>query len=179
VSERILLKPGPLTADEMEIVCRHTIIGGFLLSGTELPLLRLARDIALYHHERYDGTGYPRGLALDDIPLAARIVAVADVFDALTSVRSYKRAWTVREALTEIIRCSGTQFDPRVVGALVATIMRRDSRVPPAEREDNPVLSLVDRQREREAQLQAAVAAGQQLHRAGSVGNVLRRPVVA
>lgn len=180
VSQRILLKPGPLTPDEMEVVCRHTVIGGFLLSGTELPLLRLASEIALYHHERWDGTGYPRGLCAEEIPLSARIVAVADVFDALTSDRSYKRAWSVRDALTEIISKSGAQFDPRVVGALVATVLRRDIVVAAAEAGDTTsVLSLVDRQRQREAQLQAAITTGHQLQRAWLVRNVLRRPIVA
>jgi putative two-component system response regulator len=182
VSDAILFKPGPLTPDEMEIVCRHTVIGGFLLSGTELPLLRLARDIALYHHERWDGSGYPRGLHQEEIPLSARIVAVADVFDALTSVRSYKRAWTVREALTEIMAKSGTQFDPRVVGALVATILRRESAVSTletADEADDSVLSLVDRQRQREAQLQTAIAAGHEIQRSRRIRDVFWRASVA
>ena len=180
VSDSILLKPGPLTPDEMEVVCRHTVIGAFLLSGTELPLLRLAREIALYHHERWDGTGYPRGLNEEEIPLPARIVAVADVFDALTSVRSYKRAWTVKRALTEILSKSGTQFDPRVVRALIAAVMRRDTPVSGADPEvDESVLSLVDRQRQREAQLQAAIAAGHEIQRSRRIRNVFRRPIVA
>jgi putative two-component system response regulator len=173
VSDAILFKPGPLTPDEMEVVCRHTVIGGFLLSGTELPVLRLAREIALYHHERWDGTGYPRGLHAEEIPLSARIVAVADVFDALTSVRSYKRAWTVRAALTEIMAKSGTQFDPRAVGALVAVILRRESAATSQTAEDDDsVLSLLDRQRQREAQLQTAIATGHELQRARRVRNV-------
>jgi putative two-component system response regulator len=181
VSDSILSKPGPLTESDRVTIGRHTVIGGFMLSGTELPLLDLAREIALYHHERWDGTGYPRGLVGEDIPLSARIVAVADVFDALTSERSYKRAWTVRETMQEIVSKSGTQFDPRVVGALIATIFRRDSLVPPADNEDSSTLSLVDRQRQREAQLQAAIAAGHYFQRAGAglVGDVSRRAIVA
>jgi putative two-component system response regulator len=180
VSRRILMKPGPLTSDEMEIVCRHTVIGAFLLSGTAFPVLRLASEIALYHHERWDGTGYPRGLAGEDIPLAGRIVAVADVFDALTSVRSYKRAWSVRDALTEIMSKSGTQFDPRVVGALVATVLRSDTRMSPGKKvSDDSVLSLVERQRKRKLQLHAAVSAGHKLERARLVRDVARRAIVA
>ena len=183
VSDEILMKPGKLTHDELVIVRRHTVIGGFLLSGSDLPLLQLASVIALHHHERWDGTGYPCGLAGRDIPLAARIVALADVFDALTSERSYKAAWTIRQALTEIMSESGKQFDPRIVRALLAVILRAGgtlpAAVPTAASGANDVLSLVDRQWQREAQLQAAVASGHELERAGLEGNVVRETVVA
>lgn len=95
------------------------VIGARLLDGDDSELLRMARDIALSHHEKWDGTGYPYGLAGEEIPEAARIAALADVFDALTSERPYKPAWTV-EASLELIRArSGTHFDPALVDALI------------------------------------------------------------
>ena len=119
ISDTILLKEDRLDARERELIESHTIIGADILSGSRFPLLQLAEEIALSHHERWDGKGYPHGLAHENIPLAGRIVAVADVFDALTHDRPYKRAWTAREALTEIEAHSGSQFDPTVVEALL------------------------------------------------------------
>ncbi|MBN1528029.1 MAG: response regulator [Thermoleophilaceae bacterium] len=117
ISDLILLKPGKLSDEEFEIVKRHTTIGAEILAGSKSPLLRLAQQIALTHHERWDGGGYPGGRRGEETPLAGRIVAVADVFDALTHERPYKPAWAVEDAVTEILSQAGRQFDPAVVGA--------------------------------------------------------------
>ncbi len=119
VSDTILLKAGPLTTGERAAMERHTTIGARILTGGEDPLLRLAEEIALTHHECWDGTGYPRRLKGEAIPLSGRIVKVADVFDSLTHVRPYKRAWTTREALAELRGGAGRKFDCRVVEALL------------------------------------------------------------
>ncbi len=115
IPDHILLKPGKLDAEEWEIMKRHVQIGAEILSGHDSELMRLARTIALTHHERWDGKGYPRGLAGEEIPIEGRIVAIADVFDALTSERPYKRAWSAEEAVAEICRGAGNHFDPRLV----------------------------------------------------------------
>ncbi|HET8537826.1 MAG TPA: HD domain-containing phosphohydrolase, partial [Solirubrobacteraceae bacterium] len=112
-----LLKPGPLSAEERAVMERHTIVGHEMLSGSRSELIELAATIALTHHERVDGRGYPNGLAGDDIPLAGRIVAVADVFDALTSDRVYRAAMSVSEGLRIIVDGRGTQFDSDVLDA--------------------------------------------------------------
>ncbi|GIW72986.1 MAG: phosphohydrolase [Planctomycetota bacterium] len=117
VSDAILRKPGKLTPEERAEMERHTIYGAELLEGSDLPPLRLAREIALNHHERWDGRGYPRGLAGTDIPLAARITAVVDVFDALTSRRVYKEAIPLARAFEILQRDAGGHFDPEVVAA--------------------------------------------------------------
>jgi len=117
--DQVLLKYEGLTPDEFDLVKSHTRIGARILSGSHHPLLQLAEQIALTHHEHWDGSGYSPGLAGEQIPLVSRIVAVADVFDALTNERPYKEAWSIPEALEEIERQSGRQFDPRVVEALV------------------------------------------------------------
>jgi len=119
ISDAILLKPGPLTDEEFATMKTHTTIGMTLLSNGHSTLVKLAEQIALCHHERWDGTGYPRGLKGEATPREGRIVAIADVFDALTHARPYKKAWTVREALAEITNQSGRQFDPRVVEAFL------------------------------------------------------------
>jgi putative two-component system response regulator len=98
---------------------QHTILGARILAGSDGAVLRLAEQIALTHHERWDGNGYPAGLAGEAIPLAGRLVAVADTFDAITHERPYRPAATVEIALAEISRCSGSQFDPRVVTAVM------------------------------------------------------------
>lgn len=116
IPDAILLKPGKLTAQEFAIMKTHTDIGVAILSGKD-PMIVAARDIAGSHHERWDGTGYPKGLAGEVIPVMARICAVADVFDALTSVRPYKKKWSVENATEWIIAQSGTHFDPAVVRA--------------------------------------------------------------
>jgi HD-GYP domain-containing protein (c-di-GMP phosphodiesterase class II) len=117
VPDAVLLKPGPLTAEERAVMERHTIVGHEMLSGSRSELIELAATIALTHHERVDGRGYPNGLAGDDIPLAGRIVAVADVFDALTSDRVYRAAMSVSEGLRIIADGRGTQFDSDVLDA--------------------------------------------------------------
>lgn len=117
VPDAILKKPGPLTPDERHEIQKHTQFGDALLSENEE--FRAARAVARYHHEKWDGTGYPDGLAGEDIPLAARIVAVADVYDALISERPYKRAWSHGDAIIEIRRMAGTHLDPQVVTAFV------------------------------------------------------------
>ena len=117
IPDEILLKPGRLDASEFAAVQEHTTIGVRILAGSRSRLLQLAEEIALTHHERWDGGGYPRGIAGEQIPIAGRIVAVVDVFDALTNKRPYKAAWTLTRALAEIRRLSGFHFDPRVVQA--------------------------------------------------------------
>ena len=117
VPTEILEKPARLTDEEFAEIKKHTTYGGQLLNHVEGDVMVLAREVALQHHERADGKGYPEGLSGEDIGLAGRIVAVADVYDALTSRRSYKEAWKPSDAYDEILRCSGTQFDPRVVEA--------------------------------------------------------------
>ncbi len=119
VSDTILLKPGKLTNEEFDIIKTHTLLGAQLLRDGSSPLIALAECIARSHHERFDGRGYPGALEGENIPLEGRIVAVADVFDALTHERPYKRAWPVEEALAEIQKGAGTQFDPRVVEAFL------------------------------------------------------------
>ena len=98
----------------------HTLIGSKILSGGESPLLQMAEEIARSHHEHWDGGGYPQGLVGDSIPLMARIVAVADVYDALSHSRPYKRAWTPTEVQAELSRQSGRQFQPEIVDAFMA-----------------------------------------------------------
>lgn len=119
IPDRILLKPGTLIPEEFEVIKTHTTIGARILAGGRFALLRMAEEIALTHHERWDGTGYPQGLKGEAIPLPGRIVALADAFDALTSPRSYKKAQSVEAAVVAIKRGAGTQFDPRVVDAFL------------------------------------------------------------
>ncbi|MEA2219541.1 MAG: cyclic di-GMP phosphodiesterase [Solirubrobacteraceae bacterium] len=119
VSDTILLKPGALTPAERALMQRHAAIGARLLSGGSSDILRMAERIARSHHERFDGAGYPDGLAGDAIPLVARIVAIVDVFDALTHERPYKRAWPIERALTAIRSERGRHFDPAVVDAFL------------------------------------------------------------
>ncbi|MEY2609958.1 MAG: hypothetical protein RLZZ128_607, partial [Actinomycetota bacterium] len=129
IPDSILLKPGPLTPAEFEIMKTHTTVGARILSGSNSPLVRLAEEVALNHHERWDGTGYPNALGGNDVPIAGRICAVADVFDALTSERVYKRAWSVEDAVRYIERAAGTQFDPAVVAAFMRIASERFSVV--------------------------------------------------
>jgi putative two-component system response regulator len=121
----VLLKPGRLDAAELAVMRAHTTAGAAILAGSDQAVLRLAEAVALTHHERWDGAGYPRGLAGDAIPRAGRIVAVADVFDALTHARPYKAAWPVAAAVAELTRQAGRQFDPAVVAAFLALHARR------------------------------------------------------
>lgn len=115
IPDRILQKPGPLDAEEWKIMQGHVTIGAEIIGEHDGGMLALARQIALTHHEKYDGSGYPNGLAGEDIPLVGRIVAIADVFDALTSVRPYKKAWTEEEAVNFLREQKGRHFDPQLV----------------------------------------------------------------
>jgi putative two-component system response regulator len=115
IPDSILLKPGKLEPDEWAIMQTHVTIGADLLAGTDIPLLEMARNIALNHHEKWDGSGYPRGLAGTDIPIEGRICAICDVFDALTSERPYKKAWPVEEAVAFLHQQKGQHFDPHLV----------------------------------------------------------------
>lgn len=117
--DHILLKPGRLTDEEMVIMRRHASMGHDILKGSSSPMIQLAAEIALTHHEKFDGTGYPAGLAGDAIPLMGRIVAVADVFDALTSARPYKPAWEVERAVDFLKEQRGAHFDPACVDAFL------------------------------------------------------------
>jgi putative two-component system response regulator len=114
IPDVILRKPGPLTPDEWEIMKTHTTAGARILGGGKSRVMRLAEEIALSHHERWDGTGYPEARAGEAIPLVARVVAVADVFDALTSDRVYRKAWASEDALAHIQGQAGSHFDPAV-----------------------------------------------------------------
>jgi putative nucleotidyltransferase with HDIG domain len=123
IPDEILLKPGNLNEAEQEIMKTHAELGATLLAkhGRGSPALEIAATIAATHHEWWDGTGYPRGLAGERIPLVGRIVAVADVFDALTHDRPYKAAWPISQGIARIKRAAGSQFDPRVVDAFLHT----------------------------------------------------------
>ena len=118
IPDHILRKPGPLSPEEQEIMRKHCEIGHEMLS--RVPFLRGVARIVLAHQERYDGTGYPHGLKAEEIPLGARVFAVADTLDAMTSDRPYRSALSLDEAKAEIIRCTGTQFDPKVTQAFLS-----------------------------------------------------------
>lgn len=120
IPDSVLLKPGRLTEEEFEIMKRHCVLGESLLKGGGSQLLTLAAEVALTHHERWDGTGYPNGLTGQEIPLSGRIVMLADVFDALTSHRVYRDAICLRDALRIIEAGRGTQFDPDLVSAFTS-----------------------------------------------------------
>jgi putative two-component system response regulator len=118
ISDAVLLKPGPLTDEEFAHVRTHTTIGADLLADSNIPVVRAAQVVALSHHEKWDGTGYPNNLVGEAIPLHARIVAAADVFDALSHLRPYKEAWSLDRVLEEFVTQRGRHFDPAVVDAL-------------------------------------------------------------
>ena len=120
IPDSILLKPGRLTEDEFTVMKRHPGIGFAILDGSDSDLIRLGAEIAHFHHEKFDGTGYPFGLKGADIPLTGRIVAVADVFDALTSTRPYKKGWAVDDAAKFLADGRATHFDPKCVDAFLA-----------------------------------------------------------
>lgn len=124
IPDAILQKPGKLTPDEWEIMKSHTEIGATIIGDDNSNLLKIARIIALNHHEKWDGSGYPNGLVGEAIPIEARIVAIADVFDALTSVRPYKAAWTIEDTTRYIEQESGKHFDPVLVIAFGAALSR-------------------------------------------------------
>ena len=156
IADAVLLKPGKLTPEEFEIMKTHTAIGVTILEGKD-ELIVAAREIAGSHHERWDGNGYPNGLKAEQIPLLARICAVADVFDALTSKRPYKKAWAIEDAFNWVMAESGKHFDPAVVRAFemaMPDILRirelyRDDIIdpkqtlclPPIRRRENPWIS--------------------------------------
>lgn len=125
--DSILQKPSTLTADERKIIEMHTVIGARLLSRSHSPMLQMAHDIALYHHERWNGHGYPTGLSKNDIPEAARIVAVVDVFDALTHDRVYRPALTSHAAIEILQQESGKHFDPEVIALFMANLPEIDA----------------------------------------------------
>ena len=122
IPDAILLKPGKLTDAEFDHMKKHTEIGARILSGSDVPLLQMSERIALCHHEKWDGSGYPRGTRGEEIPLEGRIVALADVFDALTSRRCYKPAFTVEKALEIIREGIGKHFDPQIVEAFLSAL---------------------------------------------------------
>jgi putative two-component system response regulator len=125
VPDRILLSPSVLSPEDFEVMKTHTTIGAKLLGGSEFRHLQAAAEIALSHHERWDGEGYPHGCRGSEIPLSGRIVAVADTYDALRHRRPYKPAWSRAEALEEIEASRGTRFDPDVVDAFLAVVDRK------------------------------------------------------
>lgn len=120
IADHILLKPGRLTPEEFEIMKQHAIYGYEILKGSSSTVLQAGAEIARAHHEKFDGSGYPNNLAGEAIPVFSRIVAVADVFDALTSERPYKKAWSLDRAAEHIKASSGTHFDPRCVDSFFA-----------------------------------------------------------
>lgn len=122
IPDAILLKPGKFEPEEWAIMKTHAEIGAELLDGDDSRLLLLAREIALTHHEKWDGSGYPRGLSGTDIPQSGRIVAVADVYDALTSARPYKKPWTTEAAEAYLQENIGTHFDPEIVACFLACL---------------------------------------------------------
>ena len=129
IPDLILLKAGELTAEEVALMKTHTTIGAKVLSGSRSRMLQTAEIIALCHHERWDGLGYPRGLQAEEIPLAARIVALADVVDALSSDRPYRNRWPTDRIRGEIVRQSGRQFDPQVVDAYLRVENLKEARI--------------------------------------------------
>lgn len=119
IPDNLLLKPGQFEPSEYERMKTHTLIGADILDGSSFAVLKMAGVIARWHHEKWNGTGYPDGLKGEEIPIEARIVAIADFYDALTHERPYKNAWTPQETITEIKKQSGSHFDPRIVDAFV------------------------------------------------------------
>jgi putative two-component system response regulator len=122
VPDSILMKPGKLTPQEFKEMQNHTVFGAKILENAKADLLRVSEQIALTHHEKWDGSGYPRGLKGEAIPLSGRIVALADVFDALTSKRCYKPAFPLEQSLDIIKEGSGRHFDPKIVQAFLNNI---------------------------------------------------------
>jgi HD-GYP domain-containing protein (c-di-GMP phosphodiesterase class II) len=119
VPDRVLLKPGKLNDEEWAVIRTHPTTGGEILAGSDSPLLQMAEQIARTHHERWDGSGYPARLKGEEIPIAGRLSAICDVYDALLSKRSYKDSWTVADALSEIERGAGSHFDPELTSAFL------------------------------------------------------------
>ena len=122
IPDNILLKPGKLTPEEFEIMKTHTTIGAKILAGSDSPVMKMAEVIALTHHERWDGKGYPFGIKGDEIPFVGQICSVVDVFDALTSERPYKKAWSFEAAVAEIQTMSGLNFNPKVADCFLTIL---------------------------------------------------------
>lgn len=127
VPDNVLKKPGPLTPEERQVMNRHSAMGAEILGRSAIPVFRMAAEVALTHHERYDGTGYPSGMAGDAIPLSGRITAVVDFFDALTMDRVYRPAFTVERALEMLMAERGRAFDPVVVDTFLAHAQEIDT----------------------------------------------------
>ncbi|MDP1809137.1 MAG: GAF domain-containing protein, partial [Actinomycetota bacterium] len=142
VSENILNKPGKLTKEEFASVRRHPEIAADILKDTES--LKDIRDLILYHHEHYDGTGYPAGLMGDEIPLGGRILAVADAYDTMMSQRAYREPMSKEAAVAELLRCRGSQFDPRIVDCFLKVISRHNLRLVKNSIYHQPDLSKTD-----------------------------------
>ncbi|MDO6545621.1 two-component system response regulator [Pseudoalteromonas carrageenovora] len=119
IPDAILLKPGRLTSDEFDHMKQHAVIGAQILANSSSPLLQLAHTLAIEHHEKWDGTGYPHGIKGEDISVEGRIVAIADVFDALTSKRPYKEAWSVEETVEHLKSQAGSHFDPNLINLFI------------------------------------------------------------
>jgi putative two-component system response regulator len=122
IPDNILLKPGKLDEFEWQVMKKHPIIGAEIIGEHDSEIMKVARECAMYHHEKFDGTGYPTGIKGKDIPYYARIVAIVDVFDALTSERPYKKAWSLEEALQYITENKGKQFDPDITDSFLTTV---------------------------------------------------------
>jgi putative two-component system response regulator len=138
VPNHILVRSDNLMPSEFEIMRSHTTVGGEIFSKSKFPILQLAREIALYHHERWDGTGYPQRLKGEHIPLSARIVAVVDACDALTHGRPYKKPVSLQDAKKEIRSQSRLQFDPQVVDAFLGAITPQVFEELTSDKEVNP-----------------------------------------
>src|SRR4051794_28207124 len=144
IPDHILLKPGKLDADEWELMRSHAAIGAELLAGSRSPVVQMGELIALTHHEKWDGSGYPRGLKGEEIPFVARVTAVCDVFDALISERPYKSPWPIDRALEEVEEGAGNHFDPELVATFVSVFpeileivdgANTEAGIPPPDRE--------------------------------------------
>ncbi len=122
IPDKVLLKPGKLEGEEWTKMQTHVEVGASILSGSDSKLMQLAEEIARTHHEKYDGTGYPNGLKGEEISIEGRIVPICDVFDALTSVRPYKKAWTVEDAVELLKKEKGKHFDPDLVDKFVSIL---------------------------------------------------------
>ena len=125
IPDAILLKPGPLTDEEFTIMKTHTVTGAKMLSGSRFRVLQLAEQIAMSHHEAWNGTGYPHGLSGEGIPFACRIVSIVDTFDALTHERPYKKAWPIEKALEVIREGSGVRYDPALAALFIEMRQKR------------------------------------------------------
>jgi putative two-component system response regulator len=130
VSDAILMKPSALTPEERKVMEGHCFLGARILNGSGEPVMNMAHEIALTHHEHWNGAGYPQGLAGTDIPLSGRIVAVIDSYDAMTNDRPYRKRMSHEDSIMELVRCKGTQFDPTVVDAFL-TVTRSISSSSP------------------------------------------------